>query len=383
MSYSTLLISFWGYALNTTIHLLNLIPSQSVPKTPMELWSGRKPSMRYLHIWGCPAHVLKGKPDKLEPKSEVCLLVGYPKEIRGYLFYSHKDNKDFVSTNAKFLKNNYMNNFTPRSKVVLAKMDEPVIEQPMHQPRDNVNVLDTPQDITHEMTSTQVPHRSGRIVRPPLRFIGLGETCETIPEEAELDPYTYEEAMNDIDAHHWIKAMKSELDSMYSNQVWDLVKVPNGIKLVGCKWLYKRKRGVDGKVETFKARLVAKRYTQNEGINYDETFSPVAMLKSIRIILSIAAHYDYEIWQMDVKTTFLNGNLEEEIYMMQPKGFIAKNQEHMVCKLKMSIYGLKQVSRSWNIRFDPAIKSFGLEQNLDEPCMYKRHQFKVVPSALC
>ena len=83
MSYSTLSISFWGYALNTTIHLLNLVPSKSIPKTPMELWSGRKPSMKYLHIWGCPVHVLKGKPDKLEPKSEVCFLVGYPKETRG------------------------------------------------------------------------------------------------------------------------------------------------------------------------------------------------------------------------------------------------------------------------------------------------------------
>ena len=135
--------------------------------------------------------------------------------------------------------------------------------------------------------------------------------------------------------------MKSELDSMYSNQVWDLVKAPNGIKPLGCKWVYKRKRGIDGKVETFKARLVAKRYTQKEGIDYEETFSLVAMLKSIRILLSIATHYDYEIWQMDVKIAFLNGNLEEEIYMMQPECFIAKNQEHMVCKLKRSIYGLK------------------------------------------
>ena len=91
---------------------------------------------------------------------------------------------------------------------------------------------------------------------------------------------------------------------------------------------------------------MAKRYTQKEGIDYEETFSPVSMLKSIRILLSIAAHYDYEIWQMDVKTTFPNGNLDEEIYMMQPEGFIAKNQEHMVCKLKISIYGLKQASRS-------------------------------------
>ena len=102
------------------------------------------------------------------------------------------------------------------------------------------------------------------------------------------------------------------------------------------------------------------------------------MLKSIRILLSIATHYDNEIWQMDVKTAFLNGNLEEEIYMMQPKSFIAKNQKHMVCKLKRSIYGLKQVSRPWNIRFDQAIKSYGFEQNLDKPCVYKRHQDKVV-----
>ena len=129
LSYSTLPISFWGYALNIAMHLLNLVPSKFVPKTPMELWSGHKPSMRYLHIWGCLAHVLKGKPDKLEPKSKVCLLVGYPKETRGYLFYSHNDYKVFVSTNAKFLEYDYMNNFTPKSKVVLAKMNELVIEQ--------------------------------------------------------------------------------------------------------------------------------------------------------------------------------------------------------------------------------------------------------------
>ena len=102
LSYSTLPISFWGYALNTTIYLLNLVPSKSIPKTLVKLWIRHKPSMRYLHI--CPIHVLKGKLDKLEPKSEVCLLVGYPKESRGYLFYSRNDNKVFVSTNAKFLE---------------------------------------------------------------------------------------------------------------------------------------------------------------------------------------------------------------------------------------------------------------------------------------
>ena len=104
----------------------------------------------------------------------------------------------------------------------------------MNETRDDVAVLDTPQDTTREMSSTQVPRHSGRIVRPPVRFIGLVETYKAIPKEAEFDPYTYEEAMNDIDAHHWVQAMKSELNSMYSNQVWGLVKAPNSIKPI---WL--------------------------------------------------------------------------------------------------------------------------------------------------
>ena len=96
------------------------------------------------------------------------------------------------------------------------------------------------------------------------------------------------------------------------------------------------------------------------------------MLKSIRILLAIAAHYDYEIWQMDVKTAFLNGNLEEEVYMMQPEGFMSKNYPDKVCRLLRSIYGLKQASRSWNIRFDEAIRSYDFVKNEDEPCVYRK-----------
>ena len=125
--------------------------------------------------------------------------------------------------------------------------------------------------------------------------------------------------------------MNQEMESMYPNSVWELIDPSEDVRPIGCKWIYKRKRGADGKVETFKARLVAKGYTQREGIDYEKTFSPVAMLKSIRILLSIAANLDYEIWRMDVKTSFLNGNLEESIYIVQPKGFVAK------CKNRKSV----------------------------------------------
>ena len=131
-------------------------------------------------------------------------------------------------------------------------------------------------------------------------------------------------------------------------------------------------------METFKARLVAKGYMQKEDIDYDETFSPVAMLKSIRILLSITVALDYEIWQMDVKTAFLNGHLDESIYMVQPDRFKGKGQENKVCKLLKSIYGLKQASRSWNIRFDQAVKTYGFEQSVDEPCVYKHLKDKKI-----
>ena len=197
-----------------------------------------------------------------------------------------------------------------------------------------------PESVQVPNTQVSTLRRSDRVSHPPERYVGhiRAEDVE------DIDPQTYEEAIMSIDSGKWKEAMNSEMDSMYSNKVWNLVDAPEGIVPIGCKWIFKKKIGVDGKVETYKARLVAKGYHQRQGVDYDETFSPVAMLKSIRILLAIAAHYDYEIWQMDVKTAFLNGNLEEEVYMMQPEGFVSKNCPDKVCRLLRSIYGLKQAS---------------------------------------
>jgi len=136
--------------------------------------------------------------------------------------------------------------------------------------------------------------------------------------------------------------------------------------------IFKKKTDVDGNVTVYKARLVAKGFRQIQGIDYEETFSPVAMLKSVRILLAIAAYYDYEIWQMDVKMAFLNGMLSEDVYMMQPKGFVNPQYAGKVCKLQRSIYGPKQASRSWNLRFDEVVKSFGFIRNGGESCDTRR-----------
>ncbi|GKA58904.1 retrotransposon protein, putative, ty1-copia subclass [Tanacetum coccineum] len=156
------------------------------------------------------------------------------------------------------------------------------------------------------------------------------------------------------------------------NMVWVLVNLPPGCKTVRSKWIFKKKTDMDGIVQTYKAGLVAKGYTQLYGVDYEETFSPVADIRAIMILISIAAFYIYEIWQIDVKTAFLNGYLDEDIYMVQPEGFIDPNQLRKVCKLQRFIYGLKQASRSWNKRFDEEIKMFGFDQNLDELCVYQK-----------
>ena len=168
----------------------------------------------------------------------------------------------------------------------------------------------------------------------------------------------------------WLDAMKDELKSMDHNEVWDVVELPEGCKRVGCKWVFKAKRDSNGNVERYKARLVAKGFTQKDGVDYKETFSPVSKKDSFRIIMAMVAHYDLELLQMDVKTTFLNGNLDEEVYMDQPEGFSVEGKEHMVCKLKKSIYGLKQASRQWYFKFNDTITSFGFKENTVDRCIY-------------
>jgi hypothetical protein len=159
------------------------------------------------------------------------------------------------------------------------------------------------------------------------------------------DPKTVRGVVNSEDNKLWKKAMVEEMDALDKNEAWGIVEFPAGRKSIGRKCLFKKKFNAQGKVEKYKAHLVAKGYSQVEGIDFSEIFSPDSKLTSIRFLLSIVVSFDLEVEQMDVKTTFLHGDLEEEIYMKQPKGFVVKRKKELVCKLKKSLYALKQSPR--------------------------------------
>ncbi|KAL0437710.1 UNVERIFIED_CONTAM: Retrovirus-related Pol polyprotein from transposon TNT 1-94 [Sesamum radiatum] len=233
-----------GYALETAAKLLNIAPSKLVPQTPYEIWHGKPTSYKYLRVWGSPTYVKRLVEDKLDSRSSLSRFIGYLKETAGYYFYDSAEQNIFVSRNAVFLKKDFPSN---------SRRDEVLIEESSEEPQhDNTTSFEP---TVH--TNSVLVLRSTRESRVPERYGFVGLTSQL-----DNDPKMYGEAMSNIDTDKWLEAMKFEMDSMDSNQVWTLVDPPKGIRPVRCKWVYKRKLRSDGEVTGFKARLVAKRYTQ-------------------------------------------------------------------------------------------------------------------------
>jgi hypothetical protein len=337
MSLTDLPLSFWGYALETATFTLNRAPSKSVETTPYELWFGAKPKLSFLKVWGCEAYIKRLMPDKLEPKTEKCVFIGYPKEMIGYTFYHRFKGKVFVAKNGSFLEKEFLSKEVSGRNVELDEVIEPSLELEISAAPEVVPVPSAPtreeaNDEDHETLNdaTIELRRSTRSRATPEWY---GNPVLTVLLLDSNEPTNYEEAIMSPDSEKWLEAIKSELGSMSENQVWTLVDPPSDRKAVECKWIFKKKMDAYGNVTVYKAWLVAKGFWQVQGVDYDETFSPIAMFKSIQILLAIAVFHDYEIWQMDVKTAFLNGNIDEELYMMQPEGFVDPKDANKVCKL--------------------------------------------------
>ncbi|RVW69268.1 Copia protein [Vitis vinifera] len=189
-------------------------------------------------------------------------------------------------------------------------------------------------------------------------------------------PNTIQEALK---ISEWKKAVQDEIDALEKNGTWTITDLPVGKRPVGCKWIFTIKYKADGSVERFKARLVARGFTQSYGIDYQETFAPVAKLNTIRILLSLAVNQDWCLQQLDIKNAFLNGDLEEEVYMEIPPGFEESMAKNQVCKLQKSLYGLKQSPRAWFDRFTKAVLKLGYKQGQADHTLFvkKSHAGKM------
>ena len=185
----------------------------------------------------------------------------------------------------------------------------------------------------------------------------------------ENEPQNFNEAMSSPEAPMWKEDVNSEIESIMQNHTWELVDLPLGSKPLGCKWIFKRKRKTDGSIDNYKARLVVKGYKQ-KGLDYFDTYSLVTRITSIRMLIDIAALHNLEIHQMDVKTAFLNGDINVEIYMDQPEGFISLGQGKKICRLVKSLYGLKQAPKQWHEKFDKVMMSNGFTINECDKCVY-------------
>ena len=369
----------WAEAVATIVYIRNVCPTSSFKGvTPHERFYSVKPDVGHLRVFGCTAfvHVPDEKRRKLDAKSVKGIFVGYPSGSKGYKVYIPETRKMIRSRDVKFLENSFpaSTNADPSAYDELIQTKQNFVADTEYSVLPGVIDLEDPlYDESEVDRLIPVPDMSRplRNRRSPQRF---GEWATVADVEIENDPKTYKQAMKSPNAKQWENAMKEELSSLNKHNTWDLVDLPAGKNLVGCKWVFKTKRDASGAVDRFKARLVAQGYSQEYGIDYDEVFAPVARYDSIRSVLAIGAQHNYEIHQMDVKSAFLNGELDEEIFMKQPEGYIDKNQPEKVCRLNSSLYGLKQSARCWNLVIDSYLKSKNFVQNSADPCIYYKSE---------
>jgi hypothetical protein len=313
-----------GTVLLTSCHILNRVHIKNKENTPYEEWIGRKSSLSYLRTWACLAkvNVPINKKRKWGPKIVDCVFLGCAHHSIAYRFLVIKLEIPDVHVDT-FLESRdvtfFENIFSMKILYDMSNLPANVIIDTSPEPYENYDHAEhTPEPINEEIDSEALRRsKRPRIVKP----FGDDFTIYLM----DYTPKIIVEAFASPDADDWKEAIHSEMDSILSNETWELIDRPYGCKPVGCKWVFKKKLRSDGAIDKYKARLVAKGYTQKEGGYFFDTYSPVARLTTIRVLLSLATSHGLLVHQMDVKTAFLNGEMEEKIYMTQPDRFVVKS----------------------------------------------------------
>jgi len=372
-------LNFWGECVLHSVYLINRVPSPLIGNnTPFQLLHGTTPEYANLKVFGCLcfASTSAHNRNKMAPRARKCVFIGMPTGVKGYRLYDLNTGQVFISRDVKFYESVFpfsiehsanpqsigpvlpfvdvTDDFsfpTNRSEVVEAKTDPTITPIP---PEAQV---DRNQGLRRSSRQRQLPARlhdyhcdvgtvrrtSPHSLNNVLSYQRLSSTHKSfsVAISSTSEPRTYNQAVRD---HRWREAMQAEIQALESNHTWILTELPPGKIPIGCKWVYRIKYKPDGNIERYKARLVAKGYTQQFGIDYLDTFSPVARMTTIRTLLAISVVQGWYLHQLDINNAFLHGDLEEEVYMVLPPGF-EPSKSNQVCKLVRSLYGLKQASR--------------------------------------
>ena len=368
-------VEFWAEAVNTAVYLQNRSWTKSVSmKTPFEAFTGRKPGVRHLKVFGCVCyiHIPDQLRQKLDDKAEIGVFMGYGSCEKGYRIYVPKSKKIVLSRSVVFdetrmhawkEENEGCENFIPQYLMLQIDAEE------THDEGEKSHNVEGPLELAENREENETSSSSEESnATTPVKI----RTLEDIYARCNLsmvEPENYTEAAGD---RAWQDAMKAELDMIEKNNTWELVDRPTSKPVIGVKWVYKIKQNLDGTISKYKARLVAKGYAQKPGIDYNETFAPVARLDTIRTIIALASKKNWKLFQLDVKSAFLNGMLDEEVFVEQPEGFIVQGAGHKVYKLIKALYGLKQAPRAWYSEIDTYLKMSRFKRSASEPTLYTR-----------
>jgi transposase InsO family protein len=361
---------FWGEATLTAVYTINRLPTPILDNcTPHEMLFGSVPSYHHFRVFGSASFVLLQPHErtKLEPRSRMCCFLGYGIEQKGYRCYDPVSRRLRISRHVVFWEHRlfhevgkfnmpYSPPFTTLLEIPLSPTPTSnVLPESTSLKQQSSDDLDPASPTSPSSVPSEDPpldlRRSTRVRSLPshLQDFHCFHALATLHE-----PHSFREASTNP---LWQAAMKEELDALHKNNTWDLVDLPPGKSVVRCKWVYKIKTCSDGTVDRYKARLVARGFTQEYGVDYEETFAPVARLSSVRALLAVAASRHWSLCQMDVKNAFLNGDLNEEVYMQPPPG--SSHPTNKVCRLHRALYGLKQAPRAWFAKFSATVSHIG------------------------
>lgn len=373
---------FWGEAVLTATHITNRSPTSCLDKTPYEMWEGKKPSVSYMRIFGCVAysHIPQQLRKKLDSRSQKLVMVGY--SPGGYRLWDEANYKVVEARHVKFDERSNAELIV--STDIPGRKDENEIDVRQEDKEiSDVEIVDQ-SSIDFENTNGEVrtTERLGkRTIRKPKRLLDyvtdFDETNDDslfallIQSEDDV-PLKFEDIDSRNDNELWKEAVKEELKTLNENETWEIVETPNNVKLIDSKWVFTKKYVNNNSV--CKARLVAKGFQQVG--EFDDIYSPVVKLQTLRILLSVSVHRKYDIHQMDVKGAFLYGEMKENVYLKSPPGVHVKSG--FALKLRKALYGLKKSPKYWYEKFSKLMKEYGFIRSENDYCLYIRDNLYVL-----